>query len=133
MAAPVTNTYRLQLTGQFGFAAARELVPYLAELGVSHLYLSPVLKARTGSAHGYDVVDPTVVSPELGGETQLRQLTDVAHEAGLGLVVDIVPNHLATGPENPWWELLLAEGRAGDAGRIFDVDWGPPLPTADNK
>ncbi|HVW89499.1 MAG TPA: malto-oligosyltrehalose synthase [Gaiellaceae bacterium] len=105
-------TYRLQLTPDFGFAEARELVPYLTELGVSHLYLSPSLRAREGSQHGYDVVDPRHVSEALGGEEGLRRLAD----AGLGIVLDIVPNHMAAVDENPFWrDLRLRE-------MFFDVD-----------
>jgi (1->4)-alpha-D-glucan 1-alpha-D-glucosylmutase len=96
-------TYRLQLTPDFGFAAARELVPYLRELGISHLYLSPVLQARSGSTHGYDVVDPTRVSEELGGEDALRALCSQGGSAGLGVVLDVVPNHMAASDENPYW------------------------------
>ena len=92
-------TYRLQLTPDFGFRAARELVPYLTSLGVSHLYLSPSFEARRGSTHGYDVVDPRRVSDALGGEEELRALAG----AGLGIVLDIVPNHMATSDENPFW------------------------------
>jgi (1->4)-alpha-D-glucan 1-alpha-D-glucosylmutase len=92
-------TYRLQLTPDFGFEAARALVPYLRDLGVSHLYLSPVLEARAGSMHGYDVVDPTRVSEQLGGEQALRALCS----AGLGVILDVVPNHMAVGDENPYW------------------------------
>ena len=92
-------TYRLQLTPEFGFAAARGVVPYLRELGISHLYLSPVLQARSGSTHGYDVVDPTRVSAELGGEDALRALCS----AGLGVILDVVPNHMAASDENPYW------------------------------
>jgi (1->4)-alpha-D-glucan 1-alpha-D-glucosylmutase len=92
-------TYRLQLTPEFGFAAARAVVPYLRALGVSHLYLSPVLQARTGSTHGYDVVDPTRVSEQLGGEDELRSLCS----AGLGVILDVVPNHMAVSDENPYW------------------------------
>jgi (1->4)-alpha-D-glucan 1-alpha-D-glucosylmutase len=95
----LSATYRLQLTPEFGFAAARRVVPYLRELGVSHLYLSPVLQARTGSKHGYDVVDPTRVSLQLGGEDELRALCS----AGLGVILDIVPNHMAASDENPYW------------------------------
>src|SRR5947207_13714341 len=84
-------TYRLQLTPEFGFAEARALVPYLRELGVSHLYLSPVLQARQGSTHGYDVVEPGRVSEQLGGEGGLRELC----EAGLDVILDVVPNHMA--------------------------------------
>ena len=96
-------TYRLQLAGDFGFAAARELVPYLADLGVSHLYLPPSFQARPGSTHGYDVVDPGRFSDALGGEEEFRALVDAARGAGLGIVLDIVPNHMATDDANRWW------------------------------
>jgi (1->4)-alpha-D-glucan 1-alpha-D-glucosylmutase len=109
-------TYRLQLTPAFGFDAARELVPYLAELGVSHIYCSPIMQARPDSEHGYDVVDPTVVSPELGGEDGFRALVQAAREAGLGVIVDFVPNHMATAEENPYWR--DPERRQ----KFFDVD-----------
>ncbi|MDQ6605161.1 MAG: malto-oligosyltrehalose synthase [Actinomycetota bacterium] len=109
-------TYRLQLTPEFGFGAARELVPYLAELGISHIYCSPIMQARPGSEHGYDVVDPTVVSPELGGEDGFRALVQTARGAGLGVIVDFVPNHMATAEENPYWR--DPERRP----RFFDVD-----------
>jgi (1->4)-alpha-D-glucan 1-alpha-D-glucosylmutase len=93
-------TYRLQLGPHLDFAGARALVPYLRDLGVSHLYLSPVMEARDGSTHGYDVVDPTRVSDALGGEEELRALC----EAGLGVVLDVVPNHMAAAEdENPFW------------------------------
>ena len=117
-------TYRLQLTPDFGFVEARSLVPYLVELGVSHLYLSPSLQARTGSQHGYDVVEPTRISDELGGEEAFRQLCG----AGLGVVLDIVPNHMAASDENPFWadpELHKAffdlDLRTGHHRRFFDV------------
>jgi (1->4)-alpha-D-glucan 1-alpha-D-glucosylmutase len=98
-------TYRLQLTPSFGFRDARALaVPYVAELGASHLYLSPSLQARRGSLHGYDVTDPTRISAELGGEDAFRGLCEAAHDAGLGILLDIVPNHMATSDEeNPFW------------------------------
>jgi (1->4)-alpha-D-glucan 1-alpha-D-glucosylmutase len=101
-------TYRLQLTDRFGFRAARELaVPYVAELGASHLYLSPSLQARLGSTHGYDVVDPTRISEDLGGEAEFRALCVAARDAGLGVVLDIVPNHMAASEEeNPFWRDL---------------------------
>jgi (1->4)-alpha-D-glucan 1-alpha-D-glucosylmutase len=109
-------SYRLQLSAQFGFAQARELVPYLSELGVSHLYLSPIMRARSGSTHGYDVVDPTRISDELGGEQEFRQLAAAAHDAGLGVLVDFVPNHMAAIDENPFWrDPALRE-------RFFDID-----------
>src|SRR4051794_34786275 len=93
-------TYRLQLGDGFGFAQARELVPYLRDLGVSHLYLPPSFQARAGSTHGYDVVDPTAISAELGGEASFHALARAAREAELGIVLDIVPNHMATDDAN---------------------------------
>jgi (1->4)-alpha-D-glucan 1-alpha-D-glucosylmutase len=118
-------TYRLQLTADFGFADARALVPYLRDLGISHLYLSPSLQARRGSQHGYDVVDPRKLSDELGGEEQFRLLA----EAGLGVLLDIVPNHMATSDENPFWAdpaqrrtVFDVDEEAGVHRRFFDVD-----------
>ncbi|MEU2878969.1 alpha-amylase family glycosyl hydrolase, partial [Streptomyces sp. NPDC007070] len=124
--APVvpTATYRLQLQPAFPFAAAEAAVPYLASLGVSHLHLSPVLEAVPGSAHGYDVVDHARVRAELGGEEGLRALSRTAREHGLGLVVDIVPNHMAVAPRHnrALWE-VLREGPASPYARWFDIDW----------
>ena len=110
-------TYRLQLGPGLGFREARALVPYFAELGISHLYLSPSLEARRGSTHGYDVVDPTHVSEELGGEAELRMLGAAAREAGLGTLLDIVPNHMAATDENPFWRDPLWRAK------FFDLDW----------
>jgi (1->4)-alpha-D-glucan 1-alpha-D-glucosylmutase len=110
--APFRATYRLQLTPEFGFAAARELVPYLRDLGISHLYLSPSLRAREGSQHGYDVTDPREISEALGGEDEFRKLAG----AGLGVILDIVPNHMAAVDESPFWrDLELRQ-------MFFDVD-----------
>jgi (1->4)-alpha-D-glucan 1-alpha-D-glucosylmutase len=117
------STYRVQLSEAFPFAAARAVVPYLADLGVSHLYTSPVLRARSGSTHGYDVVDPTQVSPELGGEAGLRDLVAALRAAGMGLVVDLVPNHMTTSHESPWWVETLRHGPGAEAARVFDIDW----------
>jgi (1->4)-alpha-D-glucan 1-alpha-D-glucosylmutase len=117
------STYRVQLSGGFPFAAAGAVVPYLADLGVSHLYTSPILRARSGSAHGYDVVDPTQVSPELGGEAGLRELVAALRASGMGLVVDLVPNHMATSDESPWWVETLRRGPGAEAARVFDIDW----------
>ena len=109
-------TYRLQLGAQLTFADAAELVPYLRDLGVSHLYLSPVVEARTGSTHGYDVIDPTRFSEALGGEQGFRALAATARSVGLGIVLDIVPNHMAADDANPYW--ADPERRA----RFFDLD-----------
>lgn len=128
---PVTATFRLQLrAGGVDLPQAATTLDYLVTLGVSHLYLSPVLAATPGSAHGYDVVDPTRVDEALGGEAALRELAEAAHAHGIGLVLDVVPNHQAAHPANPaWWE-LLATGRHGPQAEVFDVDWDPPLPGA---
>jgi (1->4)-alpha-D-glucan 1-alpha-D-glucosylmutase len=107
----LTATYRLQLRPGFGFDEARAIVPYLRELGVSNLYLSPIMEARRGSTHGYDVVDPTRVSEQLGGEEAFRALGG----AGLGVVLDVVPNHMAVSDENPFW--------ADPAQRAKVFDW----------
>ncbi len=129
----VRATYRLQLGPDLDFAGAAKAVPYLAELGISHLYLSPVLQARPGSTHGYDVADHSRISAELGGEDGLRALARTARDHGLGLIADLVPNHVGTSPDTPLWWKLLAEGQSGEAGRWFDVDWDPPLPGATGK
>ncbi|MEV0010176.1 malto-oligosyltrehalose synthase [Streptomyces sp. NPDC047973] len=119
-----TATYRLQLQPDFPFAAAADAVPYLAEIGVSHLHLSPVLEAVPGSGHGYDVVDHYTVRAEFGGEEGLRSLARTAHAHGLGLILDIVPNHMAAAPRHnhPLWE-VLREGPASPYARWFDIDW----------
>jgi malto-oligosyltrehalose synthase len=117
-------TMRLQLHQDFTFADAAGLVPYVVALGISHLYASPILTARAGSRHGYDVTDPTRVNPELGGEAGLRRLVAALRAAGAGLIVDIVPNHMtAGGLENPWWGDVLRYGRASRYAKFFDIDW----------
>lgn len=119
-----TATYRLQLQPDFPFPAAEKAVPYLAALGVSHLHLSPVLEAVPGSRHGYDVVDHSRVREELGGEEGLRSLAATAREHGLGLVLDIVPNHMAAVPRhNRQLREVLREGRSSPYARWFDIDW----------
>src|SRR5687768_8823195 len=91
---PPRATYRVQLNREFKFVDAARIVPYLARLGISHLYTSPILKARSGSTHGYDVVDHTVLNPEIGTQEEFEQLVDTLHSHQMGLIVDIVPNHL---------------------------------------
>jgi (1->4)-alpha-D-glucan 1-alpha-D-glucosylmutase len=122
-------TYRMQLGTGLDFAAAAALVPYLRELGVSHLYLSPAFAAREGSTHGYDMVDPTRFSDALGGEEGFRALAATAREAGMGIVLDIVPNHMATDDANPYWADLARRSRffdldpeTGRHRRFFDID-----------
>jgi (1->4)-alpha-D-glucan 1-alpha-D-glucosylmutase len=117
-------TYRLQLTARFGFAQAAALVPYLKALGISHLYVSPFLKARHGSTHGYDVVDHNALNPELGGEEGLHQLSAVLAEADMGLILDFVPNHMGVHyADNAWWLDVLEWGRASPYADFFDIDW----------
>jgi (1->4)-alpha-D-glucan 1-alpha-D-glucosylmutase len=130
MAFPVLSTYRLQLRGEesgfaFTFADAEKLLDYLADLGISHVYLSPVLTAVRGSTHGYDVTDPTTVSAELGGAEGLARLSAAAGERGLGLIIDVVPNHVGIDkPEqNPWWWDVLRNGRGSAYATYFDIDW----------
>jgi len=122
----IGSTYRLQLHAGFGFADAAARVRYLADLGVTHLYLSPVLQAAPGSTHGYDVLDHGRVSEDLGGEAALADLAGTAHRHGLGVVVDVVPNHMAlVAPEHrnrPFWE-VLREGREARTAHWFDIDW----------
>lgn len=124
VAATWVASYRLQLHAGFGFDEAAALLPYLKKLGISHLYLSPILKARTGSLHGYDVVDHALVNSELGGEAGFQRLVADARALGMGVVVDIVPNHMAVGGhDNALWLDLLEWGPRSRAARFFDVDW----------
>jgi (1->4)-alpha-D-glucan 1-alpha-D-glucosylmutase len=122
----VTATYRLQLRREFPLSAARALVPYFEKLGVSHLYLSPVLAAAPGSAHGYDVIDPTRVNPELGSDDDLRSLAADLHALGMGIILDIVPNHMAASHHNPYWDNVLERGRESRYADWFDIDWTAP-------
>jgi (1->4)-alpha-D-glucan 1-alpha-D-glucosylmutase len=123
-AAPPIATYRLQFHKGFRFTDAIARIPYLARLGVSHLYASPFLKARPGSLHGYDVVDYNAVNPEIGTEAQLDRLIDELDRRGMHLVLDVVPNHMAVlGTDNAWWQDVLEKGRASRYARFFDIDW----------
>lgn len=122
----VTATYRLQLHKGFPIASARELVPYFHRLGISHLYLSPVLAARAGSTHGYDVIDPTRVNPELGTEDDLRALAANLHALDMGIILDIVPNHMAASEANLFWDDVLQRGPSSRFAAWFDIDWDAP-------
>jgi (1->4)-alpha-D-glucan 1-alpha-D-glucosylmutase len=116
-------TYRLQFHQGFTFADARAQIPYLVRLGISHLYASPILMSRAGSTHGYDGIDPSRIDPELGGEAGFAELAEACRAAGLGIILDIVPNHLAVDSANPLWMEALEFGADGPAGTIFDIDW----------
>jgi (1->4)-alpha-D-glucan 1-alpha-D-glucosylmutase len=120
-----SSTYRLQLRPEFGFDDARDVVGYLHDLGVGAVYVSPVLDATPGSTHGYDVTDPRLARPALGGEDARLALADALRASGLGFVVDIVPNHMSVEvpSANPFWWDLLAKGQASQFAHWFDVDW----------
>ncbi|WP_291423505.1 malto-oligosyltrehalose synthase [Deinococcus sp.] len=121
-----SSTYRLQLHAGFPFAAAQKILPYLARLGVTGVYLSPIWASSPSSTHGYDVTDHTQVNPELGGLGGLRRFAARAHELGLGLVVDFVPNHMGiAGGHNPYWEDVLQHGQASRYAHFFDIAWQP--------
>ncbi len=127
-------TYRLQLTKDFTFRDARALIPYLDDLGISHLYSSPILTAVPGSTHGYDICDPGHLNPELGTPDDFDALVETLHERGMGLVVDIVPNHMGIASDcNRWWMDVLENGPASDYASYFDIDWHPVKPELENR
>ena len=131
---PLRATLRLQFHKDFTLDDAVPLVPYFASLGISHVYASPLLSARAGSMHGYDVVDPTTVNPELGGEAALRRLVSALRELNMGLILDIVSNHMAVGGgDNPWWQDLLEWGRLSPYGEFFDIQWHSPDPLMEGQ
>ncbi|MGU3538208.1 malto-oligosyltrehalose synthase [Methylobacterium sp. A54F] len=121
---PPRATYRLQFHEGFTFADAEAIVPYLARLGISHVYASPLQKARPGSTHGYDIVDHGAINPELGGEEGFVKLSDALRAHGLKLLLDIVPNHMGVGgADNPWWLSVLEWGPLSPYAHAFDIDW----------
>ena len=117
-------TYRVQLTADFDFDAAASIVPYLKALGITHFYASPFMKARKGSTHGYDIVDHTVINPELGGDAAFERLSQALKQHDLGLILDFVPNHMGVHfADNPWWLDVLEWGPASPHAVSFDIDW----------
>src|SRR5579871_950338 len=120
-------TYRVQFHAGFRFADARDLVPYLNELGITDLYSSPRFKARRGSSHGYDVVDPRQINSELGTEQDFDELSEKLRHYEMGMVLDIVPNHMAAVAENPWWRDVLENGPTSEFANWFDIDWHPSM------
>ncbi len=120
-------TYRVQFRNGMTFDRACALVPYLKSLGISHLYASPVFTAASGSTHGYDVTDPNEIDPGLGGRAGFDRLTQTLSEAGMGLILDIVPNHMAASLENAWWRSVLEFGRHSPFAGYFDIDWSERL------
>ena len=129
-----TATYRIQFHKDFGFASATQLIDYLHELGISDLYASPIFKARAGSMHGYDVVDHSQVDPALGGEAGFDNMAAALRARGMGLVLDIVPNHMGIGDAaNSWWMDVLENGPSSAYASYFDIDWHPVNPHLENK
>jgi (1->4)-alpha-D-glucan 1-alpha-D-glucosylmutase len=127
------STYRLQFSKEFGFAHATRLLDYLSELGVTDLYASPILASRKGSEHGYDVADPTRIDPEIGSEQEFETLLSELAKRGMGLLLDIVPNHMAASCENRWWMDVLENGRDSAFASYFDIDWNPPSRNLNGK
>lgn len=130
---PPSAVYRLQLHAGFTLEDAAALVPYLARLGVSHVYASPYLAAAPGSRHGYDVVDHDRINPELGGPEALDRLVAVLDQHGMGHILDFVPNHMGIGPANPYWMDVLENGPSSVHARRFDIDWRPVKDELENK
>lgn len=127
-------SYRLQLNKDFTFAHVEQIAEYLGKLGISHAYLSPILKARAGSTHGYDTVDHTIINPELGSIEDFRRMAAKLKQQGIGIILDIVPNHMGVGgADNPYWLDLLEWGRDSQYATWFDVNWAPSEPSLNNK
>jgi (1->4)-alpha-D-glucan 1-alpha-D-glucosylmutase len=124
----IRATYRLQFHRQFTFRDAARLVPYLADLGVSHLYASPIMEARPGSTHGYDIIDHNRLNPEIGTEAEFRALVDGLHAHGMGLILDFVPNHMGVGSDNTWWLDVLEWGQESPFAAYFDINWDAVRP-----
>ena len=116
-------TYRVQFNEDFRFADATALVPHLDRLGISHVYASPIFAARSGSTHGYDVVDPNRLNPALGSDEDFDALVRELQRCGMGLLLDIVPNHMAASPENAWWMDVLENGPASPYATYFGINW----------
>src|SRR5258707_6459895 len=130
---PISATYRLQFNKDFTFRDATKMLDYFAELGMTHIYASRILRSRAGSTHGYDVVDPTRLNPELGTEADFFALQTELRNRGMGLILDIVPNHMSASSENSWWMDLLEHGPESAYAMYFDVDWHPPSRSLDSK
>ena len=119
-------TYRLQFNRNFTFNDATKILDYLRELGITAIYASPILTSRRGSGHGYDVTNPNRLDPDLGTEKDFDVLLNELEKRGMGLLLDIVPNHMAASSENPWWMDVLENGPDSAFSSYFDIDWHPP-------
>lgn len=120
------STYRLQFNKDFRFSDATRLLDYFSQLGITDLYASPILVSRKGSGHGYDVTDPTRIDPEIASEEDFETLQNELVKRGMGLLLDIVPNHMAASSENRWWMDVLKNGPDSAFASYFDIDWHPP-------
>src|SRR5450755_735619 len=129
----ISATYRLQFNRDFTFQDALKIVDYLADLGITHVYASPIFSSRRGSTHGYDVTDPTRLSSELGTEADFAAFQEKLRERGLGLILDIVPNHMSASSENSWWMDVLENGPDSAYASYFDIDWHPPSRMLEGK
>ncbi len=127
------STYRLQFNPQLRFSDAKALIPYLHSLGITDIYASPLLQAKRGSPHGYDVTDPSHLNSELGTDEEFDAMVAELHAHNMGLLLDIVPNHMAASGENPWWMDLLEDGPRSAFASHFDVDWHPPSRSLENR
>src|ERR1700688_3147868 len=126
-------TYRLQFNKNFTFNDAVGILDYLRELGITEIYASPILTSRRGSGHGYDVTNPSRLDPDLGTEKDFEVFVSELEKRGMGLLLDIVPNHMAASSENPWWMDVLENGPDSAFSSYFDIDWHPPSRNLDNK
>ncbi len=128
------STYRLQFNNSFTFLDAAQLIPYLHQLGITDCYASPYLKATPGSPHGYDVVDPTVLNPEIGTETDYQVFITTLHDHEMGQLLDVVPNHMGIAAStNTWWQDVLENGPSSHYATFFDIDWTPVKPELENR
>jgi (1->4)-alpha-D-glucan 1-alpha-D-glucosylmutase len=130
---PISATYRLQFNKSFTFQDAAKLLDYFYALGITHIYASPILRARRDSTHGYDVIDPTRLNPELGTEADFAALKDALEKRGMGLLLDIVPNHMSASSENAWWMDVLENGAESAYASYFDINWHPPSRSLEGK
>jgi len=129
----ICSTYRLQFSRNFTFQDATNLLDYLSNLGITHVYASPILASRKGSTHGYDVTDPTRLNPELGSEADFYAFYGELQKRGMGLILDIVPNHMSASSENAWWMDVLENGPGSVYAAYFDIDWNPPSRSLEGK
>ena len=125
--APIAASYRIQLRSGMTFDRAARQLPYLQNLGISHIYASPIFTATQGSTHGYDVTNVTEIDPSLGGRAAFNNFSRRLQDLGMGLILDIVPNHMAASLENPWWHSVLNEGKDSRYASFFDIDWSEPI------